>query len=221
MRVVAGTHGGRRLAAPAGRGTRPTSDRVREAVFSSLGERVRRARVLDLYAGSGALGIEALSRGAAAVTFVEQDRRAVEVINRNLRDLALDPGPRGAVVRASCLSFCSDPTGGPFSLVLADPPYDVPLREVLELLTALRRADALGPHARVVVERTRRDAALGRSGQPELELPGFLAFDRARSYGDTVVVHLVTAGGRPDGAEAPPPRRAMPTETISEEQAES
>lgn len=220
VRVVAGTHRGRRLVAPTGRGTRPTSDRVREAVFSSLGDHVAGARVLDLFAGSGAMGIEALSRGAAAVTFVEQDRRAAAVIERNLDALGLVPGPGGAVVRAACGIFCGGPTGGPFSVVLADPPYAVSLEEVLELLTALQQAAALHPGARVVVERARRDPQLRRDGEPAVRLPGFLAFDRARSYGDTVAVHLVTGGVRRDGSDRPATRSSAAARTSPDEQAE-
>ena len=194
MRVIAGSHRGRRLVAPPGRGTRPTSDRVREAVFSSVGERVPGARVLDLFAGSGAMGIEALSRGATAVTFVEHDRRAVAVIERNLDALGLAPGPGGGVLRVGSRAFCGAPAGGPFTLVLADPPYAVSLGEVLELLTALQQAAALHPEARVVIERPRRDPDLRDDGAPAKPLPGMLAFDRARSYGDTVVLHLAAVG---------------------------
>ena len=191
MRVVAGTRRGRRFAAPTGRGTRPTSDRVREALFSSLAEAIPGARVLDLYAGSGALGIEALSRGAAAVTFVEHDRRASAVIRRNLEVLDLDVGVGGGVLQHSCAAFCAEPTGGPFSLVLADPPYAVPLRSVFDQVADLWTAAALDPSARVAVERSRRDPALASSGEPTLRLPGFLELDRVRSYGDTVVMQLV------------------------------
>src|SRR4051794_18071169 len=90
MRVIAGTFGGRRLKAPAGRGTRPTCDRVREALFSMLGD-VEKARVLDLFAGTGALGIEALSRGATGAVFVERDARAAAVLAANLGALAIGP----------------------------------------------------------------------------------------------------------------------------------
>jgi 16S rRNA (guanine(966)-N(2))-methyltransferase RsmD len=101
MRVIAGRHGGRRLQAPAGDATRPTSDRVREALFSILGDRVRGARVLDLYAGSGALGIEALSRGAASATFVDDAPTAVRVLRDNLEALGED----AEVVRADALRW--------------------------------------------------------------------------------------------------------------------
>src|SRR5437867_7680145 len=101
MRVVAGIHKGRRLAAPRGRSTRPTADRVRESVFNLLGP-LADARVLDLYAGSGALGIEALSRGAAAATFVDSDARAVAAVRANLERLEIEDV---RVVKASVPSF--------------------------------------------------------------------------------------------------------------------
>ena len=122
MRVVAGEAGGRFLVAPEGTTTRPTSDRVRESVFNmlvSLGA-TEDARVLDLYAGSGALGIEALSRGAATCVFVEQDRAAVEAIHENLETLGFDG--RAKVVQADVLTWV-ERNESDFDLVLADPPY--------------------------------------------------------------------------------------------------
>jgi 16S rRNA (guanine966-N2)-methyltransferase len=119
MRVIAGEYGGRRLAAPPGEVTRPTSDRVREALFSILGG-VEGLRVLDLYAGTGALGIEALSRGAASATFVETDRCAGDAIEANLAAL----GAQGDLRRVDALSFLGSVRGNPFDLVFVDPPYD-------------------------------------------------------------------------------------------------
>jgi len=175
MRVIAGRHGGRRLQAPAGDATRPTSDRVREALFSILGDRVPGARVLDLYAGSGALGIEALSRGAATATLVERDARAVEVIRANLA--ALELGEHEAqVVHAPARAALRDASarGDAYDLVFLDPPYrDAPAlgRELSQALPAV-----LAPGARVVVESDRR-APL------QLEL----AIVRQRRYGDTLI----------------------------------
>src|SRR5205807_2939069 len=120
VRVVAGAFKGRRLQAPAGGRTRPTSDRVREALFSILGD-VSDARVLDLYAGSGALGIEALSRGAAGATFVDSDREAVVAIRANLALTGTDD--RASVVRSPVGSFLAAGRHGPFDLVFLDPPY--------------------------------------------------------------------------------------------------
>jgi 16S rRNA (guanine966-N2)-methyltransferase len=122
MRVVAGSARGRRLVAPPGRDTRPTTDRVREAVFNALASMgaVRDARVVDLFAGSGALGIEALSRGAAHATFLDEDARAVRVVQQNLDALGLED--RSTVVRADVLRWLAgDP--GAFDLALCDPPY--------------------------------------------------------------------------------------------------
>ena len=120
MRVIAGAYKGRRLQAPRGSETRPTSDRVREALFSILGD-VSGLRVLDLYAGSGALGIEALSRGAAEAVFVESDRRAADAIRSNLRAVG---DPDAIVWVGDALAYLKRaPTETPFDLVFADPPY--------------------------------------------------------------------------------------------------
>jgi 16S rRNA (guanine966-N2)-methyltransferase len=171
MRVVAGRYGGRRLSAPPGRGTRPTSDRVREALFSILGP-LDGERVLDLYAGSGALGIEALSRGAASVVFVERDPRAVAVLQKNLETLGIEAGVR----RADVMAVLRDASraGDSYDLVLCDPPYRLageiggPLSEALGPL--------LAPGARVVTESDRR--------QP-LDLD--LSLIDERRYGDTLL----------------------------------
>src|SRR5690606_32710194 len=133
-RIVAGRAGGRRLRVPA-RGTRPTSERIRAALFNALeaaGE-VAGARVLDLYAGSGALGLEALSRGAADAVFVESDRRAVEVLRANVRALGLGGSVRHGTVRQVLEAAAAEP----FDLVVADPPYGTPDVELRAVLTAL------------------------------------------------------------------------------------
>ena len=120
MRVIGGQYGGRVLKAPPGRATRPTSDRIREALFSILGD-VSGLRVLDLFAGSGALGIEALSRGAARAVFVESDRRAAAVIRANLRALG---EPAAEVRSADALAYLRGASAdAPYDLVFADPPY--------------------------------------------------------------------------------------------------
>lgn len=128
MRVIGGACRGRQLRAPAGDRTRPTADRVREAIFDVLGsvlgpDGLVGRRVVDLFAGSGALGIEALSRGAGSAVFVDQDRRAVAVVRRNLADLGLaDHGVE--VVQAEALAWLAGPGAGrPFDLALCDPPY--------------------------------------------------------------------------------------------------
>lgn len=182
MRVIAGTARGRRLAAPPGRDTRPTSDRVREALFSSIAAAVPGAAVCDLFAGSGALGIEALSRGAARATFVERNADAVAAIRQNLRRTGVDDA--GQVVHAEAAGFCRHPVGGPFDLLLCDPPYAVDSMVVGRLFEALHQAGGLAAGALVVVERDRRRP------DPAADLPSFLAEDRRRSYGDTMLIYL-------------------------------
>jgi 16S rRNA (guanine966-N2)-methyltransferase len=190
MRVIAGTARGRRLAAPPGRDTRPTSDRVREALFSSIASAVPGAAVLDLFAGSGALGIEALSRGAAQATFVEQEADAVAAIRQNLRRAGV--ADAGQVVHTEAAHFCRHPSGGPFDLLLCDPPYAVSSAVVGKLLAALHQAAGLAAGALVVVERN------GRGPDPAKGFPRFLAEERRRSYGDTMLIYL-----RVDEAQTP------------------
>jgi 16S rRNA (guanine966-N2)-methyltransferase len=172
MRVIAGQWGGRRLQAPPGDATRPTSDRVREALFSVLGERVDGARVLDLFAGSGALGIEALSRGAASATFVDSAARAVAALRRNLDAL----GAGGEVRRQDALRFLGSASADAreYDLVFLDPPYRLAHRLGPELSSRLPAV--LAPGAVVVAESDRR-APL------ELSLP----LNDERRYGDTLI----------------------------------
>ena len=175
MRVVAGTLGGRTLRAPKGSDTRPTSDRVREALFSILAS-VDGAEVLDLFAGSGALGIEALSRGAARATFVDSAPEAVVAVRENLADLGLV----GEVLRMPALRAlaCRPLLEREYDLVFLDPPYRLASSLGPQLSTALPPILAQG--ARVVVESDRR-APLAL----ELELL------RERRYGDTLIrVHV-------------------------------
>ena len=172
MRVIAGTYGGRRLQAPPGEATRPTSDRVREALFSILGDRVQGARVLDLFAGSGALGVEALSRGAASATFVDSAPAAIRALRANLEAL----GAEAEVVRADALRWLrSAPAAArQYDLVFLDPPY----RRAGELGAPLSAALApvLAAGALVVAEADRR-APL------ELSIP----MTDERRYGDTLI----------------------------------
>jgi len=179
-RIIAGVAGGRTLRTPPGSSTRPTSDRVREALFSALDARdaVRGSRVLDLYAGSGALGLEAASRGAASVVLVESDRRAADVIARNIRDLGL----AGVQVRRSAVGALLAAEPGPSDaadLVLVDPPYDV---DEDALAVVLRRLGAgwLAPGGLVVVERSTRS--------PEPTWPdGIRREVEPRKYGETTI----------------------------------
>ncbi len=180
MRVVAGRLGGRRLRTVPGTRTRPTADRVREALFAVLGERVVGARVLDLYAGTGALAIEALSRGAERAVLVEQSPVAVAVIRANLAALGLD---RVATVRRTrAATYLRTRRDGPFDLVLLDPPYRIEVGLLVGLLGGLART-ALAPGAVTVVE------AAARAEAPPWP-PGFEP-DEPRRYGDTAL-HLAT-----------------------------
>jgi 16S rRNA (guanine966-N2)-methyltransferase len=174
MRVVAGRWKGRRLAVPRGARTRPTADRVREAVFSMLGP-IEGVRVLDLFAGSGALGIEALSRGAASAIFVEHDRAAAAVVRRNLETVRA--GDVRVVVGDALDYLAPPPADAPFDLVFADPPYDAPGR--LAPLLSERLPAAITEQALIVVESSKRHPL-------ELSLP----LDRERIYGDTrIAIH--------------------------------
>lgn len=190
-RVIAGTLGGRRFAAPPGERTRPTSERVREALASALAARLPGAVVLDLFAGSGAYAIEARSRGAARTVSVDVARQATRVLADNIAALGLTDAE---VITADARTFCADPRGGPFDLVLADPPYAYPAGALAACLAALARADALTPGALVVLERDRRDLDALERVRPA----GFAAL-RERRYGDTVLVWW-----RYDGAEDVP-----------------
>jgi 16S rRNA (guanine966-N2)-methyltransferase len=171
MRIIGGTHRGRRLAAPKGP-TRPTTDRTREAVFNLLQSRadLRGARVLDLFAGSGALGLEALSRGAAEAVFVEKAGGALGVIRENAA--ALGFGPRARIVRADALRWLERGEGNPFDLAFADPPY--------ALDGLVRLPDLVLPHlvpgGLLVLEHGGGD---GFEAHPMYEM--------SRAYGQTVV----------------------------------
>ncbi|MGH9374017.1 MAG: 16S rRNA (guanine(966)-N(2))-methyltransferase RsmD [Vicinamibacterales bacterium] len=157
MRIIAGSLKGRRLDAPDWAGLRPTSDKLRETLFNVLGPRVAGARVLDGYAGTGAVGIEALSRGAAHVTFVDADRRAVRLVERNLQRCAVTD--RYAIIRARFADAAAQWTAGTFDLVLLDPPYG---RD--DLQRALEAAAPLvAPGGLLVIEHARRDGAPARA----------------------------------------------------------
>jgi 16S rRNA (guanine966-N2)-methyltransferase len=182
MRVIAGRFGGRRLKAPRGRGTRPTSERVREALFGMLGE-LEGARALDLFAGTGALGIEALSRGAAGVVFVERDRAAVATLSENLASLGVG-GDAAEIRRAEALAALRSARRAKetYDLLFIDPPYGTTRRasshlwerELADLLMPV-----LAPGARIVVESDRR---------APLTLP--IELERQRRYGDTsITIH--------------------------------
>lgn len=174
-RIIGGVAGGRRIAVPP-RGTRPTTDRVRESLFNILTARreLRGLAVLDLYAGSGALGLEALSRGAASALFVESDPRTASVIARNIDTLGL---PGATLRRGAVAAVLSAGTASPVDLVLADPPYDVAAAEVEAMLAALIAHGWVREGAVAVVER-----AVG--GAP-LSWPAGWSVWPQRVYGDT------------------------------------
>lgn len=179
-RIIAGSARGRRLAVPDGRMTRPTSDRTREGLFSALDAALNGfggLRVLDLYAGSGAVGLEALSRGAAAALLVESDRTAARVARANLDALGL-PGGRLTTERAERLAATPCPDG-PYDLIYLDPPYAMPTEELAAVLTALADNGWVAPGAMIAVERASRG--------PEWVWPaGFQAL-RSRAYGEGTV----------------------------------
>jgi 16S rRNA (guanine(966)-N(2))-methyltransferase RsmD len=177
MRVIAGRHGGRRLRAPAGRGTRPTSDRVREAIFAILGD-ICGAEVLDVFAGSGALGIEALSRGARAAVFIERDHRALRVLRENLSALGIDePAARLRGGEALAVLGAAQRAGETYDLIFIDPPYSQSRRWGPELSAILPQL--LAPGGRVVVESDRRSP-----------LVVDMQTDTERLYGDTsITIH--------------------------------
>lgn len=188
LRVVGGEHSGRRLRGPAGPGTRPTADRVREAIFALLGDLVPGARVLDLYAGTGALAIEALSRGARHADLVEVGPRACVIIRHNLALASV--ADRARVLRLS-VERALPVLVGPYDLVLADPPYaeaDVP-----GLLGRLDSEGLVAPEGRIVVEHSSRLVAPDKAA-------GFGLWKRRR-YGDATVSIYRPAPETQDGHE--------------------
>jgi 16S rRNA (guanine966-N2)-methyltransferase len=180
MRVIAGRFGGRRLSAPRGAGTRPTADRVREALFSMLGP-LEGLSVLDLFAGTGALGIEALSRGAASAVFVERDRLALTALHANLAALGLDPAADASAEVRSQDAFAAlasaAGSGERYDLIFLDPPYAQALAWGPKLAQAL--PEVLAAEGLVVVESDRR-----------APLSVGLPVRRQRRYGDTsITIH--------------------------------
>ena len=177
-RVIAGSAKGIHLRAP-GPGTRPLADRVKQTLFAILEPDLPEAHVLDLFAGSGAGGIEALSRGAASATFIERDQGAAAVIDANLKATALD-GSAAAVIRWDAVQWLAEPNVvEPFDLVLVDPPY-TQTELLLRVLTMLGEPDApLKPGARVVAKHFWRD-------RPP-ERVGMLAVERERRFGETAL----------------------------------
>jgi 16S rRNA (guanine966-N2)-methyltransferase len=190
-RIIAGSAGGRRLAVPAGRGTRPTSDRAREGLFAtatSIRGTLAGAAVLDLYAGSGAVGLEALSRGAADVLLVEADPRAAQVIRGNIAALAL-PGARVLADRVDRALARGRGDRRARDFVFADPPYAMGEDELERMLAVLLEQGWLAPAALVTVERATR------AGPPSW--PRGYAPDRSRRYGEATLWYGRAAGAEP------------------------
>lgn len=169
MRIIAGVWGGRRLpGAPPG--VRPSSDRVKEALFSMLSPRLAEARVLDLYAGTGALGLEALSRGAAHTTFVERSLKSLAAIERNLDELRV-PAASYRVVRGDALAFLAEAEAGDFDIVLVDPPY-----AEVEGVGPQLEGQSLAEDGRLILEHDKR---------ARVRVADSLAPVEVRRYGDT------------------------------------
>lgn len=180
-RIVAGVAGGRRLASPTGPGTRPTSERAREGLFGTLGSLVGELsgrRFADLYAGTGAVGLEALSRGVAHALFVESDRSNARAIEANARALGL---AGGVVIARTTERVVSgpQPDARPYDIVFLDPPYALPAPTLVRVLTGLRGFGWLGSDAVVVVERDARDVAF--------RWPDGVDRVRERRYGDAML----------------------------------
>jgi 16S rRNA (guanine966-N2)-methyltransferase len=175
MRVIAGSAGGMRLTAPRDRSTRPITDRVKETLFAILADRVPDARVLDLYAGSGAIGIEALSRGAASADFVERGRPPLDALRANLAATRLADAARVHALEVD--RFLAERPATRWNLVFLDPPYE--LRAIVAPLRALR--PHLAPGAMVVVKH------FWRTEVPEIE---DLVPIRQRRFGETMLTFL-------------------------------
>ena len=183
-RIISGVHGGRRLLAPPGAQTRPTSDRVREAYFSALLTMIdiEGARFADLYAGSGAIGLEALSRGASHALLVESDAKAARAVRDNIVTLRLGDEARLITGKVAQV-LAGPPDGGPFDVVFADPPYAVGDDEIDEVQRALVGNGWLAPDAVVTFERSTRTAVRGAP----LNWVDGLAEERSRRYGETTL----------------------------------
>jgi 16S rRNA (guanine966-N2)-methyltransferase len=178
-RIIGGTAGGRRLATPRGAQTRPTSDRVREALFSAIESwcgSLQGLRFLDLYAGSGAVGLEAWSRGAGVVTLVEQDRRTAALISSNATTLGFG---RANVIATATATALAKPPAAPYDLVFLDPPYPLGEEALAADLAALSDNGWLVPGALVIVERSARS--------PEPTWPDGFEDVRSKKYGESTL----------------------------------
>jgi len=187
LRVIAGSAKGRTLDAPHGGGTRPATDRIRETLFAILEPILGDARVLDLFAGAGTLGIEALSRGSASVTFVERSAEALKALRKNIASTGF--GDRAEVVAANVLAFLEQHVVGPYDVVFCDPPFaDVAILEAT--LGHTRLAGALAPDAHVV-------ARVLRKHQPRV--PEGVRVLRVKEIGEETLLFLRYDGARGGG----------------------
>ena len=180
-RIIGGTAGGRRLQTPPGEATRPTSDRVREALFSALESQfgsLRGLRFLDLYAGSGAVALEAASRGAVGVTAVESDRRTARLVTANAAALGFDVDVRAQPVA----TVVAGQAPAPFDVVFLVPPFSLASEEVAAVLSALVSHGWVEQGGAVVVERSARSV--------EPTWPDGLRVHRNKKYGETVLWYL-------------------------------
>lgn len=189
MRITGGKWCRRQLKAP-GAKVRPTQDRVREAVFATLSPSMADCRFLDLFAGSGAVGLEAASRGAGSVVMVEHDRSALAVLRDNVQ--AFDTGQTCRVVPSDVLRFIAAPRGATFDIIYADPPYDELRGQggwCASLLDALARSQLLTPAGIFIMEQSRRQKAASHAAWETLD---------ERRYGETVIFYFrkITTGGR-------------------------
>ncbi|MDH4162097.1 MAG: 16S rRNA (guanine(966)-N(2))-methyltransferase RsmD [Nitrospirota bacterium] len=173
MRVTGGTGRGKRLRVPAGDRVRPTSDKVKQALFNILGDRVTGTAFLDLFAGAGGVGIEALSRGASRVVFVDDDRKSLKVIRLNVEDSGF--GDRAEVIAAKAESFIRK-SEERFAVIFLDPPYSLEIRPLLEQIAD---SDLLEPDAVVVAEHFKKQSSPAQAGM--------LTRYREAVYGDTVL----------------------------------
>lgn len=189
IRITGGQWRGRLIRVPRG-GLRPTQDRVRQAVFSTLAGRIAGARVLDLCAGTGAYGLEALSRGAARATWVEADRRVAAALRDTVASLAGSPEPgaapaeagRARVVAADVRRFLAGPdAGAPYDVVFADPPYDADGAWSRIILSGLSARSIFAPGGILVLEQTSRAPAAGGPGWRTASI---------RRYGETRITYI-------------------------------
>ncbi len=181
MRIISGVARGRGLVAPAGGKTRPTSDRLRGALFNILASRVEGARVLDLFAGTGALALEAMSRGASSAVLVDSDRRAIEAIRKNASAVLGDSaGTRIAILQSDYRKAVGALSGAPFDIAFFDPPYAL-CEAYTDAIMRLSARGLLTDDVVLVCERSK--------GSETISAPGFLVYD-ARVYGDTALDFL-------------------------------